>query len=94
MEVQSARCSKTPQAERKQSHSSRIIINAYDTDVYLRISPELWLKRLIVAGFPKIYEIGRVFRNEGADAEHLQDYTEYDEIILGIRGLRRQYEIC
>ncbi len=49
--------------------------NAYDTDVYLRISPELWLKRLIVAGFPKIYEIGRVFRNEGADAEHLQDYT-------------------
>ncbi len=49
--------------------------NAYDTDVYLRISPELWLKRLMVAGFPKIYEIGRIFRNEGADAEHLQDYT-------------------
>lgn len=49
--------------------------NAYDTDVYLRISPELWLKRLMVAGFPKIYEMGRVFRNEGADAEHLQDYT-------------------
>jgi len=49
--------------------------NAYDVDVYMRISPELWLKRLMVAGFPKIFEIGRVFRNEGADAEHLQDYT-------------------
>jgi lysyl-tRNA synthetase class 2 len=48
--------------------------NAYDTDVYLRISPELWLKRLMVAGFPKVFEIGRNFRNEGADAEHLQDY--------------------
>jgi lysyl-tRNA synthetase class 2 len=52
--------------------------NAYDTDVYLRISPELWLKRLMVAGFPKIYEIGRIFRNEGADAEHLQDYTQME----------------
>jgi len=49
--------------------------NAYDVDVYLRISAELWLKRLMVAGFPKVYEIGRVFRNEGADAEHLQDFT-------------------
>lgn len=49
--------------------------NAFDTDVFLRIAPELWLKRLMVAGFPKVYEIGRVFRNEGADAEHLQDYT-------------------
>ena len=48
--------------------------NAYDVDVYLRISPELWLKRLMVAGFPKVFEIGRNFRNEGADAEHLQDY--------------------
>ena len=52
--------------------------NAYDTDVYLRISPELWLKRLMVAGFPKVYEIGRIFRNEGADAEHLQDYTQME----------------
>ncbi len=48
--------------------------NAYDIEAYLRISPELWLKKLMVAGFPKIFEIGRNFRNEGADAEHLQDY--------------------
>ncbi len=47
---------------------------ALDLDVYLRIAPELWLKRLLVAGLPKIFEIGRVFRNEGMDAEHLQDY--------------------
>lgn len=49
--------------------------NALDLDIYLRISPELWLKRLMIAGFPKIFEIGRNFRNEGMDAEHLQDYS-------------------
>lgn len=48
--------------------------NALDLDVYLRIAPELWLKRLLVAGLPKVFEIGRIFRNEGMDAEHLQDY--------------------
>lgn len=52
--------------------------NALDMDVYLRISPELWLKRLMVAGFPKVFEIGRIFRNEGMDAEHLQDYTQME----------------
>ncbi len=52
--------------------------NAYDSEVYLRISPELWLKRLLVAGFPKVYELGRIFRNEGADAEHLQDYMQME----------------
>jgi len=49
--------------------------NALDTDFYLRISLELHLKRLIVGGYEKIFEIGRIFRNEGIDAEHLQDYT-------------------
>jgi len=52
--------------------------NALNLDVYLRISPELWLKRLMVAGFPKVFEIGRIFRNEGMDAEHLQDYTQME----------------
>ncbi|OHA47240.1 MAG: lysine--tRNA ligase [Candidatus Taylorbacteria bacterium RIFOXYD2_FULL_36_9] len=52
--------------------------NALGLDVYLRISPELWLKRLMVAGFPKVFEIGRIFRNEGMDAEHLQDYTQME----------------
>ena len=49
--------------------------NALDIDVYLRIADELWLKRLLVAGYPKVFEIGRVFRNEGQSREHLQDYT-------------------
>ena len=49
--------------------------NVLDIDFYLRISPELQLKKLITGGFEKIFEIGRVFRNEGIDREHLQDYT-------------------
>lgn len=52
--------------------------NALDRDFYLRISLELALKRLLVGGFEKIFEIGRVFRNEGIDREHLQDYTEME----------------
>ncbi|MFA6106729.1 MAG: lysine--tRNA ligase [Patescibacteria group bacterium] len=53
--------------------------NALDLDVYLRISMgELWQKRLLVAGFEKTFEIGRQFRNEGMDAEHLQDYTQME----------------
>lgn len=52
--------------------------NALDIDVSLRISLELWLKRLLVAGFPKVFEIGRIFRNEGQSREHLQDYTQIE----------------
>lgn len=53
-------------------------LNALDINLYLRISLELYQKRLIVAGFEKIYEIGRIFRNEGIDKEHLQDYTQLE----------------
>lgn len=49
--------------------------NALDMDVYLRISPELTLKKLIIGGFEHVYEIARDFRNEGMDANHLQDFT-------------------
>ena len=53
--------------------------NALDLDVYLRISTgELWQKKLMVAGLGKTFEIGRQFRNEGMDAEHLQDYTQME----------------
>lgn len=52
---------------------------ALDLDVYLRISMgELWQKKALVAGFEKTFEIGRQFRNEGMDAEHLQDYTQME----------------
>lgn len=49
--------------------------NALNQDFYLRISLELPLKRLVVGGYEKVFEIGRIFRNEGIDAGHLQDYT-------------------
>lgn len=49
--------------------------NALDMDVYLRIAPELYLKRLIVGGLEKVYEIGRVFRNEGVDTRHNPEFT-------------------
>ncbi|MDB5187655.1 MAG: lysS [Candidatus Kaiserbacteria bacterium] len=53
--------------------------NALDIDVHLRISAgELWQKVLLVAGFPKVFEIGRIFRNEGQSREHLQDYTQIE----------------
>lgn len=49
--------------------------NAYDSDLYLRIAPELYLKRLCVAGMSRIFELNRNFRNEGADATHNPEFT-------------------
>ena len=49
--------------------------NAYDSKVYLRIALELYLKRLVVGGIERVYEIGRIFRNEGADAAHNPEFT-------------------
>lgn len=49
--------------------------NALDIDLYLRIAPETYLKRAVVGGFTKVFEIARCFRNEGMDASHLQDFT-------------------
>jgi len=48
---------------------------AYDLDVYLRIAPETFLKECLVGGFDRVFELGRVFRNEGLDPSHLQDFT-------------------
>ncbi|MCK9596837.1 OB-fold nucleic acid binding domain-containing protein [Candidatus Pacearchaeota archaeon] len=64
--------------------------NVYNKDVYLRIAPELYLKRLIVAGFEKVFEFARCFRNEGADWSHnpefsllefYQAYIDYNELM-------------
>jgi lysyl-tRNA synthetase class 2 len=49
--------------------------NALDMDLYLRIALELYLKRLIVGGFDRVFEIGRIFRNEGMDSWHSPEYT-------------------
>jgi len=73
--------------------------NALDMDVYLRISTgELWQKKLMVAGFEKTFEIGRIFRNEGMDAEHLQDYTQmefywaYADYVKGMEMVEEMYK--
>lgn len=53
--------------------------NDFDLDLYLRISVgELWQKRLMAAGFPKTFEIGRLYRNEGTSPEHLQEFTNME----------------
>ncbi|MDD4901149.1 MAG: lysine--tRNA ligase [Patescibacteria group bacterium] len=73
--------------------------NALDMDVYLRISMgELWQKKLMVAGYEKTFEIGRQFRNEGMDAEHLQDYTQmefywgYADYEMGMKLVEELYK--
>lgn len=72
--------------------------NSLDIDVYLRISAgELWQKTLLVAGFPKVFEIGRIFRNEGQSREHAQDYTQlefyqaYSDYKEGMRMIQELY---
>ncbi|HEX7322353.1 MAG TPA: lysine--tRNA ligase [Mycobacterium sp.] len=49
--------------------------NAFDADLYLRIAPELFLKRCVVGGFDKVFELNRVFRNEGADSTHSPEFS-------------------
>ena len=49
--------------------------NALDIDMYLRIAPELYLKRLVVGGFERVYEVNRNFRNEGIDVRHNPEFT-------------------
>lgn len=52
--------------------------HAYDTDVFLKIAPELYLKRLLVGGYEKVYEMSRNFRNEGADPTHNPEFMELE----------------
>ncbi len=49
--------------------------HALDSDFFLRIAPELWLKRLVVGGFERVFEVGRVFRNEGVSPRHNPEFT-------------------
>jgi len=52
--------------------------NALDADLYLRIAPELYLKRLLVGGFERVYEVARCFRNEGIDHAHNPEFTQIE----------------
>ncbi len=70
--------------------------NAYDMDVKLRISLELYLKRLICGDIPAVYEIGRVFRNEGVSNRHNPEFTllEFYESYTNLEGMMRRVEEC
>ena len=62
--------------------------NALDTELYLRVAPELYLKRLVVGGFEQVFEIGRVFRNEGLSPRQ-QPRVHHARAVLGLRRLHR-----
>lgn len=68
--------------------------NALDMKLYLKISPELYLKRLIVGGFEKVYEINKSFRNEGIDRSHNPEFTllEYYEAFTDYNDQMKQFE--
>jgi lysyl-tRNA synthetase class 2 len=53
----------------------RTFHNALNSEFFLRIAPELWLKRLVVGGYERVFELGRVFRNEGVDTRHNPEFT-------------------
>lgn len=68
--------------------------NTLDIDLYMRIAPELYLKRLIVGGMEKVYEIGRLFRNEGMDVKHNPEFTtiEIYEAYTDYKGMMDRTE--
>ncbi|MDR0366734.1 MAG: lysine--tRNA ligase [Bifidobacteriaceae bacterium] len=53
-------------------------MNAFDTELYMRIAPELFLKRAVVGGIEKVFELGRIFRNEGVDSSHAPEFTSLE----------------
>lgn len=67
--------------------------NTLDIDMYLRIAPELYLKRLIVGGFERVYEIGRLFRNEGMSVKHNPEFTAV-ELYQAYTDLRGMMTLC
>jgi len=68
--------------------------NAMDIDMYLRIAPELYLKRLVIGGFEKVFELGKVFRNEGIDLTHSPEFTmmESYEAYTDVNGVMDMVE--
>ncbi len=69
-------------------------INAYDMKMYMRVAPELYLKRLVVGGYERVYEIGKNFRNEGVDQTHNPEFTmiEWYESFIDYNGVMDRAE--
>ncbi len=67
--------------------------NTLDIDMFLRIAPELYLKRLIVGGFERVYEMGRLFRNEGMSIKHNPEFTTI-EMYQAYTDLRGMMDLC
>ncbi len=67
--------------------------NALDTEVYLRVAPELYLKRLLVGGFERVFEMNRCFRNEGMDLTHNPEFTTL-EAYCAYTDLRGMMDFC
>ena len=75
--------------------------NTLDMQLYLRIAPELYLKRLIIGGFDKVFEINRSFRNEGLSVKHnpeftmIEFYAAYEDYqyLMNLLNIRKQYSI-
>ena len=68
----------TPQASGALAKPFMTHHNALDADLYLRIAPETYLKRMLAGGFDRVFEIGKQFRNEGMDPSHLQEFTSLE----------------
>jgi len=68
-------------------------LNALNLDLYLRIAPELYLKELLVGGFERVFEIGRVFRNEGIDRFHNPDFTSL-EFYWAYADYKQMMKLC
>ncbi len=91
LEVQTSVLEHTPGGAEAEPFVTRY--NALDQDFYLRISLELPLKRLLVGGYERVFEIGRVFRNEGMDRDHLQEF-DHMEFYASYWDFQRGMEFC
>src|SRR5438477_514836 len=67
--------------------------NALDIDLYARIAPELYLKRLVVGGFEKVYELNRNFRNEGISTKHNPEFTML-EFYWAYADVNQMMDLC
>src|SRR5947199_47469 len=83
----------TPIATGAPEHPSKPHHNALEIDLYARIAPELYMKRLVVGGFEKVYELNRNFRNEGIDRQHNPEFTML-EFYWAYEDVNQMMDLC